>query len=86
MEELEKLIRSIRPPDGAARLLAQLRWDSLAKPLGSLGSLEAMIVKLAALRDDEDVSIDKRALLVFCAIGFTVTALLLLFNKPVREL
>ena len=67
MEELEKLIRSIRPPDGAARLLAQRRWDSLAKPLGSLGSLEAMIVKLAALRGDADVSIEKRALLVFCA-------------------
>ena len=67
MEELEKLIRSIRPPDGAAGLLAQRRWDSLAKPLGSLGSLEAMIVKLAALRGDADVSIEKRALLVFCA-------------------
>ena len=67
MEELEQLIDSIRGPDEAAGALALMRWDSLAKPLGSLGLLEDMIVKLAALRGDADVSIEKRALLVFCA-------------------
>ena len=67
MEELKKLIDSIQGPDEAARILAKRRWDSLAKPLESLGLLEEMIAKLAALKGDTDVAIRNRALLVFCA-------------------
>ena len=38
-----ELIASIRPADGAARAAARRRWDSIAKPLGSLGLLEEAV-------------------------------------------
>lgn len=43
------------------------RWDSLAKPLGSLGLLEDAIVQIAALTGSADVNLSRRTLLVFCA-------------------
>ena len=57
----------IVPADEAAGQAARRRWDSLAKPLGSLGWLEDAVVRLAAASGDEEVCLDKRALLVFCA-------------------
>ena len=41
-----ELIASIRPADGAARAAARRRWDSIAKPLGSLGALENIYIRL----------------------------------------
>ena len=46
---------------------AQKRWDSLAKPLGSLGLLEDAVVKIASLTGNADVRLNNRALLVLCA-------------------
>ena len=39
--ELTTLLQTIAPADRRAKELAQRRWDSIAKPLGSLGRLEA---------------------------------------------
>lgn len=57
----------IPAPDEAAAAAARARWDSLAKPLGSLGLLEDAIVQIAALTGSANVSLKPRALLVFCA-------------------
>lgn len=46
---------------------AKIRWDSLAKPLGSLGLLEDAIVQIAALTGNVDVDLSRRTLLVLCA-------------------
>ena len=46
---------------------ARKRWDSLAKPLGSLGLLEEAVVKIAALTGNTEVRLNDRALLVLCA-------------------
>ena len=67
METIYDIIKRITPPDEAARQAAKAQWDSLAKPLGSLGLFETMIAKIAALRGDADVRIIDRRLLVFCA-------------------
>ena len=67
MESIYEMIRKITPPDEAARAAAKTRWDSLAKPLGSLGLLEDAITKIAALRGSVDVRLSDRRLLVFCA-------------------
>jgi len=61
------LNRKMGQPDLAAITAAQAQWDNLAKPLGSLGLLEAAIVKIAGLRQDKNVRLDRRCLLVFCA-------------------
>ncbi len=67
MESIYDVIRRITPPDEAARAASKARWDSLAKPLGSLGLFEDMIAKTAALRGNADVRLRDRRLLVFCA-------------------
>ena len=67
MESIYDIIEHITPPDENARTAAKRRWDSLAKPLGSLGIFEEMIAKLAALKGSADVHLDDRRLLVFCA-------------------
>ena len=45
---------------------ARRRWDSIAKPLHSLGRLEDLVVQIAGIRQTADVRIDKRCALVFC--------------------
>lgn len=65
--ELCKLIGAITPPDEAARAEAKRRWDSIAKPLGSLGLLEDAICDVAALTGSADVALSPRAVLVLCA-------------------
>lgn len=45
---------------------AQKRWDSVAKPLHSLGLLEDLIVKIAGVQGTADVRIDRRCAVVFC--------------------
>ena len=67
MESIYELINQITPPDEAARAAAKRQWDSLAKPLGSLGCFEDMVTKLAALKGDAGVRLNDRRLLVFCA-------------------
>ena len=67
MESIYDIIKKIKAPDEAARQAARQQWDSLAKPLGSLGIFEDMVAKLAALKGDVDVRMDDRRLLVFCA-------------------
>lgn len=67
MESIYDTISRITGPEEGARQLAQQRWDSIAKPLGSLGQLETAVTKIAALRGSADVSFKNRRLLVFCA-------------------
>ena len=61
------LTAPIAPPDEAAMAQAQARWDSVAKPLGSLGLLETVVVKMAGLTGNADYRIQRRAHCVFCA-------------------
>ena len=45
---------------------ARRRWDSVAKPLHSLGLLEDLIVRIAGVQETENVNIDRRCAVVFC--------------------
>lgn len=65
--ELGFLLAQVTPPNEAARAVAHSHWASLAKPLGGLGRLEAMVEQAAALTGDADVRADRRAVLVLCA-------------------
>lgn len=57
----------ISAPSDTAAAAARARWDSLAKPLGSLGLLEDAVTQIAALTGSANISLKPRALLVFCA-------------------
>lgn len=53
--------------DKNAMKQAKRRWDSVAKPLGSLGVFEDIIINIAGVYKTADVDIRKRCVLVFCA-------------------
>ena len=50
--ELKNLLKTVAPPDEAARAAAHAHWAALAKPLGGLGQLETMVEAAAALTGD----------------------------------
>ena len=66
-ERLQRWTESIRTPDEGARAAARRQWDSIAKPLGSLGALEKLISDIAALTGTPKVDISRRAVVVCCA-------------------
>ena len=67
MKTIDEVIREICLPDENARSEAEARWNAVAKPLGSLGMFEDMIMKIAALKGQADCRLEKKTLVVFCA-------------------
>lgn len=64
---LQDILSRIPHPDRTAAEEARRRWDSLAKPLGSLGLLEDMVCQMTALGGNPQPDISRRAVLVLCA-------------------
>jgi nicotinate-nucleotide--dimethylbenzimidazole phosphoribosyltransferase len=62
-----KLNGSILPPDEGAMANSLSRWNSIAKPIGSLGLLEEAVIKIAGLTGNADIKLEKRAVVVMCA-------------------
>lgn len=56
-----------RMPDPAAETAARLRQETLTKPPGSLGQLEALATRLAALQGRERPGVDQVQIVVFAA-------------------
>lgn len=57
----------IKPLDEQAMGAARKHWDSIAKPLGSLGKLEQAIIQIAGIQRTPDVRIGKKGLVIMCA-------------------
>ena len=64
---LDEAIVQIKEPDKTAMETAGKRWDSIAKPLHSLGKLEELIIQIAGITGNPDIDIQKRALVAMCA-------------------
>ncbi len=60
-------INDITDLDFEAMKRASEKWNSVAKPLHSLGMLEDAVVKIAGITGSEDFSIDKRCVAAMCA-------------------
>lgn len=65
--DFQELNRQIKEPDTAAAELCRARWNSIAKPIGSLGLLEEAVIRMAALTGSDLPLIRRRAVLVLCA-------------------
>ncbi len=65
--KLEEAIRRIRPADQQAAAEAKKRWDSIAKPLDSLGVLEEDLIRIAGAQGTARVRLDQKAIVVMCA-------------------
>lgn len=64
---LHKLLNTIRPADSSAYAACAARFNAVAKPIGSLGKLEALLERVAAITGDPAIDIGKKCVLVFCA-------------------
>lgn len=64
---LEEVLGQIKKPDEQAMQLCRRKWDSIAKPLHSLGKLEDFLVKIAGMTGSSSVHLEKKALVVMCA-------------------
>lgn len=60
-------ISRIQAADEAAMQAAWNRWDSIAKPLRSLGRLEEAVVRIAGMKRTDRVELGRKALVVMCA-------------------
>ncbi len=67
MSLLTQTIASILPIDNEAAWAADARLNSLTKPPGSLGYLEQLVRRYAAIRHDESVKSGRGAIAVFVA-------------------
>ena len=66
-QQLISNLQQIQPPDQNAMQLCRRRWDSIAKPLHSLGLLEDAIATIASAQGCPQVRLDKKCVAVFCA-------------------
>ncbi|MBQ1310328.1 MAG: nicotinate-nucleotide--dimethylbenzimidazole phosphoribosyltransferase, partial [Blautia sp.] len=60
-------MNSIVPVDQEARRRASGRWDSIAKPLHSLGKLEELLIDIAGITGDVEIPLERKALVTLCA-------------------
>lgn len=65
--KLEEALSKITELDKESLEAGRKRWDSVAKPLRSLGMLEEAIIKIAGITKSSNVSLDKKALIIMCA-------------------
>ena len=65
--DLQQLIASVRPADKEAEEKASAYLDSLVKPLRSLGRLETIAARLAAVTGQTRNTFPKRCVLIFSA-------------------
>ena len=57
----------IDAPDEEAKKRVKARLDNIAKPLDSLGIFEEIICRIGAIKRDDNISLNKRALVVVCS-------------------
>lgn len=67
MNKMEEAVAAIEPLDEGAMERSRKRWDSIAKPLKSLGLLETAVIRLAGIFQTEKVSLGKRCVVPMCA-------------------
>jgi len=66
-EELFQLLGEAEPPDRQAVSASRNHWDNIAKPIYGLGIMEDLIVKIAGIQRKEQISLEKRAVIVMCS-------------------
>lgn len=64
---LEEALTKIQPLNKEAMKTAEKRWNSIAKPLHSLGKMEDVIIHIAGITGSPDMKLQKRALVPMCA-------------------
>lgn len=64
---LQETIDRIEEVDKKAMEASERQWDTIAKPLKSLGHLEEYIIQIAGIQSTPKVTLNKKALVIMCA-------------------
>lgn len=64
---LKETAEKIEPLNEEKMEVARKRWDSIAKPLHSLGKMEDLITQIVGITGETQVDIGKKALVAMCA-------------------
>ena len=64
---LPDVVAKIVPADHQAMQDAQKKWDAVGKLLGSLGTLEDIIIRMAGVFGTKDFEISRKAVAIMCA-------------------
>lgn len=64
---LQDVVAQISPADAQAVADARQKWDSVGKPLGSLGILEDIVARMAGVFGTKDFDISHKAVAIMCA-------------------
>lgn len=67
MKLLKETLEAIKPVDEEAKKKAKERMDNLTKPIGSLGILEEIAIKMAGITGKVHNKMEKRSTVVMCA-------------------
>lgn len=65
--KLQDYLTGIKPLNKKAMVEAKQHWDSIAKPLESLGVFENILIQIAGITGKEAVRLDKKAVVVMCS-------------------
>ena len=64
---LNEALKLIEPANKIEMIKAKKRFDSIAKPIASLGKLEDIIIKCAGITSSDDIDFSKKCVVVMCA-------------------
>ena len=67
MNQLQAQLEQIEPLHQPSMDMAVRRWNSIAKPLNSLGLLEKSIIQIAGITGNHHIDISKRCAVILCA-------------------
>lgn len=68
MPETPEMLREmIVPADRVSMEMARRRWNTVAKPLFSLGKLEDAVIRIAGMKRDARFTLTKKGLIIMCA-------------------
>lgn len=65
--KLQDMLTAIQGADKRAYAACEARFNAVAKPVGSLGKLEELLRRIAAVTGSSEIDIEKKCVLVFCA-------------------
>lgn len=74
MDKLLKTIESIEPLDVESMKIEINRIDNLSKPIGSLGELENIVVKLTGIRKKRIKTLTKKNIIIMCSDNGVVSS------------
>ena len=67
LEQILSKKAELSRPDENIRSLIKKNWDSIAKPLDSMGKFEGEISKIGAIGETSKLDLERSAILIFCA-------------------